>query len=632
MRLVCDEIDRWCQPLSVFDSSYVLHHRCPTDGFSSAAAAHAVRTRLQTLFYAHVPIPFGAGLRNVYRELLRDHAGEVASSPAALAIIERLHLLALVDRYEPILLQAVYEAIEERVNSQCKGEWGGEEGQLPALFAWVESTIHRFLIAIVRQSRLLHAADRTETTQGRATTEAQAILRTVFQRFTFYLHQTLGNLRTSELFDIVVDYPESKPALDDLKVCLAQTDRRSYVAAQMIAQNARRLLHPGADTKDIIAHYVATIRCLRILDPQGVLLARVAAPVRAYLRAREDTIRNIMAALIDEGGELATELERDPLGATAPGGQMEGAAHFGGPDDDYTDVNWLPDPIDAPPDYRRNRGSDVIQLLVSIYDSKEVFVKELQVLLGQRLLAVRGYDFEREVRNVEILKKRFGEASLAVCEVMLKDLADSKRIDSLIHSPGAAAVRLRRSNTLTSQPPVHPLIVSRLFWPTFQTPAQRLLLPPRLAKCVGAGSPRADTPAPARRTIRRSSDTSRTSSCTGFRCSARSTSSSSSRTARSRSTPRPSRPPSSSASPRPVRCRARQLHLTAQTPGTLTSCGPRSAAAAMATIRPSSATRCSGGRIRASCAMRVAVGGVCSSAPMRAGRSRTVRLIMLDRG
>ena len=35
-------------------------------------------------------------------------------------------------------------------------------------------------------------------------------------------------------------------------------------------------------------------------------------------------------------------------------------------------------------------------------------------------------------RNIEILKIRFGEAALQVCEVMLKDMTDSKRIDTHI--------------------------------------------------------------------------------------------------------------------------------------------------------------------------------------------------------
>lgn len=49
-------------------------------------------------------------------------------------------------------------------------------------------------------------------------------------------------------------------------------------------RNRKRLLHPGADTKDILTQYVSMIRCLRILDPPGVLLYKVADPVRRYLR------------------------------------------------------------------------------------------------------------------------------------------------------------------------------------------------------------------------------------------------------------------------------------------------------------------------------------------------------------
>ena len=48
--------------------------------------------------------------------------------------------------------------------------------------------------------------------------------------------------------------------------------------------NNKRLLHPGADTKDILLQYVQTIRCLRIIDPPGVLLFKVADPIRRYLR------------------------------------------------------------------------------------------------------------------------------------------------------------------------------------------------------------------------------------------------------------------------------------------------------------------------------------------------------------
>ena len=49
-------------------------------------------------------------------------------------------------------------------------------------------------------------------------------------------------------------------------------------------RNRKRLLHPGADTKLILSQYVATIKCLRIIDPPGVLLFKVADSIRRYLR------------------------------------------------------------------------------------------------------------------------------------------------------------------------------------------------------------------------------------------------------------------------------------------------------------------------------------------------------------
>ena len=83
--------------------------------------------------------------------------------------------------------------------------------------------------------------------------------------------------------------------------------------------------------------------------------------------------------------------------------------------DDYTDPNWEPEPIDAGPgmvshhffpglskliraiDFRANKPSDVVSTLVSIYDSRDLFIKELQVLLAQRLLAVTDGNYEKEV-------------------------------------------------------------------------------------------------------------------------------------------------------------------------------------------------------------------------------------------
>ena len=106
------------------------------------------------------------------------------------------------------------------------------------------------------------------------------------------------------------------------------------------------------------------------------------------IRGRPDTIRCIVANLVGdkESGDSLADVDEpaQPLSQV----QME----------DYSDPNWEPEPIDAGPDFRTNKPSDTISTLVSIYDSKDLFVKELQVLLAQRLLAIQDGNFDNEVR------------------------------------------------------------------------------------------------------------------------------------------------------------------------------------------------------------------------------------------
>ena len=42
-------------------------------------------------------------------------------------------------------------------------------------------------------------------------------------RLTYLLLETLGSLRTADMFDAVVDYPDSAPAIQDLAHCLRHT-------------------------------------------------------------------------------------------------------------------------------------------------------------------------------------------------------------------------------------------------------------------------------------------------------------------------------------------------------------------------------------------------------------------------
>lgn len=71
----------------------------------------------------------------------------------------------------------------------------------------------------------------------------------------------------------------------------------------------------------------------------------------------------------------------------------------------------MPDPVDADPlSSRSQRTGDVTSLLINIYGSKELFVKEYRQLLSERLLSFEDVDvIDREARHLELLKLRFGE-------------------------------------------------------------------------------------------------------------------------------------------------------------------------------------------------------------------------------
>lgn len=98
-------------------------------------------------------------------------------------------------------------------------------------------------------------------------------------------------------------------------------------------------------------------------------------------------------------------------------------------------------------------------MLVDIYGSNELFVNEYRNLLADRLLSQYTSDTEKEIRYLELLKLKFGDSNLHFCEVMLKDVVDSKRINQRIKED---------SEYRESGIPLSTLIVSQQFWPPFK--------------------------------------------------------------------------------------------------------------------------------------------------------------------
>ena len=256
--------------------------------------------------------------------------------------------------------------------------------------------------------------------------------------------------RMKQLFEIIIDYPYSEAVLLDLHECIKIDPfyRKKFIHT-LKSGFETRLLHPGVATCHIIEAYITAIKALRLLDPQGIILQIVCDPVRNYLKSREDTVRCIITSLTNEN---LIDL-----------GESNEAANTKEAKDDDEQVldtwkTWVPQPIGVTKLNKTMINADIISMLVNIFDSKDLFVQEYQRLLSQRLLMTFEVNLEAEHRNLELLSLRFGESELHTCEVMLKDIKDSERVNQRINAGEIQNNRPRQFET-------NGLILSQQFWP-----------------------------------------------------------------------------------------------------------------------------------------------------------------------
>lgn len=291
-------------------------------------------------------------------------------------------------------------------------------------------------------------------------------------RLDFAFSECFCLVRFGEVFELIAEYPESHPAIIELKKVLEITKMYQAMARALKEALIKRLNHPGANTSQIIDVYINTIKVFRIIDPSDRLLQVVAEPVRSYLRQRQNTVRCIIMSLTDSevGGDLYEELRRQDA-RPLEHGEMDTDD-----EEEPPDMNWIP-----PPPISKERGDflatgtkgksgDILSMLVSIYGSQDLFVNEFRMMLADKLLVNNTFDTDQEVHTLELLKLRFGDISMRSCEIMIKDIDDSKRVISNIHntikSKQRATAVMNGVESIDSV--VDAAIVSHIFWPTLQ--------------------------------------------------------------------------------------------------------------------------------------------------------------------
>ncbi|KAJ1721325.1 hypothetical protein LPJ53_004149 [Coemansia erecta] len=248
----------------------------------------------------------------------------------------------------------------------------------------------------------------------------------------------LLEVRQLELFSLVVEYPASARALDDLRMCCAGQPGMLRATADRLQRDVcARLLHAGAATGDIVGFYAAAVGALGRVDRTGLVLWAVAGPIRRYLQGRSDAVACIVGELLD--------------GALADGGP-EGAAELSSAallveGEEEPEGTWHPRPRDA--QGAGTAAADVAVQLLGVFDT-DAYVRAFDGMLAGRLLRLAAYDASAEVRQVERMGGYLGARAVERSRVMLRDIAESRRLDGQIS--GATGL--------------HATVVSRQFWPT----------------------------------------------------------------------------------------------------------------------------------------------------------------------
>lgn len=264
--------------------------------------------------------------------------------------------------------------------------------------------------------------------------------------FITYLKQNFMKMKTEKFFDIISLFPDSSRTLLDIKYCISSYEPASFVQT-IKTQLSSRLLTPGISTRLIIEFFIRIIKIMKAIEPSAYMLSSISAPIKSYLRMRKDTMQWIVTTILSEDDSNIIE---DMSKAYVRNVKSYDLDYLSSDDEPE---NWEPAktsgiPLGDPADFK-SKSTDIISILVNIFGSPEKFMEQYKRMLSERRITDDNFSLENEIKNLELLKLKFGENLLQSCDIIIKDIKDSLKIN----------------NTDIKDDMINCLIVNKNYWP-----------------------------------------------------------------------------------------------------------------------------------------------------------------------
>jgi hypothetical protein len=184
--------------------------------------------------------------------------------------LRRLGWISTFSAVNKVLMQAVQEVLSQTLTKIIHGEYNSF-GIWDSVSIWKNKVLKPWLIESVLGcgERDLKVSEESRVPMCNISTSAKKVDPDDWGKtIDFAVAEVFVNVRSQEIFDIVTDFPDSLPAVEELRGALAYTTHlhKMRLATCLRDSLQRRLLHPGANTIQILDVYINAVKvCAMIM-------------------------------------------------------------------------------------------------------------------------------------------------------------------------------------------------------------------------------------------------------------------------------------------------------------------------------------------------------------------------------